>query len=155
WSDSTLKTSGGIDNTNVGAGLGRDAHRYELKGAMTLYKSDWLAGNHEFKLGANFDSAADIQYTFDVGACQPLAIIASFCNPGGALPGNYVLAYKNGGPNQIQARNNPINPKSRLDQSAVFFQDSWAIGRQLTLNLGVRYNNDRGWLPAQCRDAAP
>ena len=153
WTDSTLRTSEGLDNSNGGSGVGRDAHRWEGKGTFTWYKPDWLVGNHEFKIGANYDSAADLRFTRDIGNCTPTGPIASFCDPTD-VPGNYVLVYANGVPSQLQARNNPVSPQARLDYVAAYFQDSWVIHRRLTLNLGVRYSNDRGWLPAQCRDAA-
>ena len=33
-------------------------------------------------------------------------------------------------------------------------QDSWTLARRLTLNLGLRYARDDGFLPEQCRDTA-
>ena len=35
-----------------------------------------------------------------------------------------------------------------------YAQDSWTIARKLTLNLGVRYNYDNGYVAAGCREAA-
>src|SRR2546426_704735 len=31
--------------------------------------------------------------------------------------------------------------------------DKWSVGRQLTLNLGVRWSRDDGYIPPQCREA--
>jgi hypothetical protein len=38
-----------------------------------------------------------------------------------------------------------------MDLSA---EDSWTIGRRLTLNLGVRYAHNTGFMPAQCSPGA-
>ncbi|MGH9347772.1 MAG: hypothetical protein ACRD26_10955, partial [Vicinamibacterales bacterium] len=37
---------------------------------------------------------------------------------------------------------------AKLDQLGMFFNDTWAIGR-LTLNLGVRFDRYKGWIPEQ------
>jgi TonB dependent receptor len=41
-----------------------------------------------------------------------------------------------------------------MNYLASFLQDSWTIGKRVTLNLGIRYAHDNGFLPAQCRVAA-
>src|SRR5262249_29818706 len=77
--------------------------------------------------------------------------------------GNYVLRYRgatdfnrtNGVPNNVRVGNNPIDPLANLGYLGLHFQDAWSVNRRLTLNLRVRYANDRGWLPPQCRVAAP
>ncbi len=38
--------------------------------------------------------------------------------------------------------------------SAIYLKDSWTVGRRLTLNLGLRYAHDNGFVPDQCREAA-
>ena len=40
---------------------------------------------------------------------------------------------------------------NKLDQQDVFVQDTWALGR-VTLNLGVRWDRYRGWMPDQRAD---
>jgi len=37
----------------------------------------------------------------------------------------------------------------------VYGQDSWTLARRLTLNLGLRFEHDNAFAPAQCHDATP
>jgi outer membrane receptor protein involved in Fe transport len=50
--------------------------------------------------------------------------------------------------------NYPVAPRNGVHYLGIYGQDSWTLGRRLTLNLGVRYAHDNGFLPEQCRDAA-
>ena len=68
--------------------------------------------------------------------------------------GNYRLIFTNGAPFQLETYNYPVIPFTRVDYLGVHLKDTWAVGSRLTLNLGVRYAHDRGYLPEQCRVAA-
>src|SRR5262245_29227320 len=152
WTDQQTGYSGGAE-TKVGQS--RDMRRWEGKGTLNWYKPNLFLGDHEFKTGAHYDIARDLQMTTDVATCTPTEPIAALCNPASPGPGNYTLIYRTNVPFQVGIKNAPVDPKARLDYLGVYFQDSWSIHRRLTLNLGVRYANDRAWLPEQCREAAP
>ena len=66
--------------------------------------------------------------------------------------GEYQLIYNNGLPFQIKIFNSPVFSQNRDSYGDIYGADSWTIGRRLTLDLGVRYAHDRGYIPAQCRD---
>jgi outer membrane receptor protein involved in Fe transport len=134
WTDAVTGYSGGLETK---AGIKQDVRRWNGKGTMTWYKSDLLAGNHEFKVGADYTVASGDFPTADVGPA-----------------GNYLLNYRSGVPFSISINNNPTDPKSRLQYLGAYFQDSWTLHRRLTLNLGVRYSNDGAFILAECREAA-
>jgi hypothetical protein len=120
------------------AGTQQDLRRWDEKATFSYYKPDLFKGNHDFKTGFNYQIASGDFNTVDRGA-----------------PGNYSLIFRSGVPFEISARNNPVTPKTQIDYFATYIQDSWTIDPRVTLNLGVRYAHDHGFLPAQCRAAAP
>jgi len=69
--------------------------------------------------------------------------------------GEYQLQFRNGVPFQINTRNTPNKTEAHDTYFGVYGQDSWKIARRLTLSLGLRYDRNAGWVPAQCREAAP
>ena len=104
--------------------------RRHSKGVMSWYKSD-----HEVKVG--FDhlySNADTWYA-------------------SRKSGNYLLQFNNGVPFQLVTFNNPTRPKNRSTYLGLYGQDAWRIARRLTLDLGLRYDRDNGYVPEQCREA--
>ena len=134
WRDDVTGFQGGLEPR---AGRRVRLDRVSEKATLNWYKPDW-SGNHDFKLGAMYSRINRWEELVDNG-----------------LPmGNYTLRYRNGVPDNIRVGNNPINPVSYLGYLGLYVQDGWAVNRRLTFNLGVRYGNDRGWLPEQCRVAA-
>jgi len=112
--------------------------RFQARGSVSWYKPDWFAGNHEIKVGADF---------FKIRADR-----SRLTRPAGS--GNYQLIFRNGIADQISVFNTPVFPDAPLRTAGGFAQDSWAIGRRLTVNVGVRYNYENGYVAAGCRDAA-
>ena len=110
-------------------------YRHHAKGVVSYYRTDLFAGNHEFKLG--FDHLA--------GGWSAARNSRAF---------NYQLVFNNGAPFQINTYNYPIEPQNETKYLGVYSQDAWTIARRLTLNLGIRYAHDNGYVPAQCREAA-
>jgi hypothetical protein len=58
-------------------------------------------------------------------------------------------------PTRVREFNTPTNPKNLERTLGFFFQDAWTIGRNLTLNLGMRYDHNVGILPAQSNPGGP
>jgi len=112
--------------------------RKGVKAIYGWYKSGERTGNHDVKVGLDYtwNAHAD-RWTQDRGAA-----------------GNYVLIFRNGVPFQFDAKSNPTDPHSPINYLGAYVQDSWTLARRLTLNLGLRYARDNGFLPRQCREAS-
>ena len=125
--------------------------RDEIKATATWYRPDLLAGNHEFHLGVDWtDNSFGRQYPdLPANTQQPDGAFSSV----NSYP-NYQLIFKNTAPLQIGFLNNPAYAYVKVKSLAAWVQDSWTAGRRLTLNLGVRYEHDNGWIPDSCRPAA-
>ena len=134
YTDQVTTQIGGIQG-RVGGGIYMS--RWQGKGTLNWYKQDLIKGNHDFKVGGEYQLTRRDDVAFDRGE-----------------PGNYTLVYRSGLPFQVQIKNAPAKPLSRLANLGIFFRDSWTLNRRLTLDLGVRYANDQAWLPPQCRDDA-
>jgi hypothetical protein len=136
WStDQLLSTQAG--NASL-AGTTSFEDRNHAKGTFTWYKPDAFWGNHEIKTGFDYTNAHADRMTVDRG-----------------VSGNYQLTYRGGAPFEMAAWNHPQEPDTRMHYLGIYAQDSWRIGRRLTLNLGVRYAHDNGFIREQCRVAAP
>jgi hypothetical protein len=110
--------------------------RHHPKATVSWYKPDLLLGNHEFKGG--FELMPNRGGRGNIGRDS----------------GNYRLIFNNGAPIEIETWNYPTYPKQHVDYTSFYAQDAWTIGRNLTLNLGVRYGHDNAYVPASCRDTA-
>jgi hypothetical protein len=116
---------------------GQSKRRPHVKGTLTWYRRELLGGNHQFQFG----------FDHQQGWIQG--------NPSATRLGvNYQLVFNNGAPLQLVSWNTPAESSQNGRYSSVFIQDSWTLGRRLTLNLGVRYAHDVGYIPSQCRRAA-
>jgi hypothetical protein len=133
-------------NTTVGQRPHNPRHHY--KGSMTWFKPDLVAGNHEFKFGFDYnDTWFGRQYPKLDPELQFEGAYSSWLY-------NYRLRFANGVPDLLEVWNNPAFAKGAVHYLGTYAQDSWTLGRRLTLNLGVRYAHDNGFVPEQCREAA-
>ena len=112
--------------------------RSQTTATVTHYRPNALWGNHELKGGVDYHKSYGDRSTSDRGAAK-----------------NYQLIFRNGVPFQLAAYNNPIKPANVIYYVGAYGQDSWTMARRLTLNLGVRYSYNDGFLPEQCRPTAP
>ena len=132
------------DGQSPGGGSWNDIWRYTSKASMSYYKSNLLAGNHEFKLGFENTPSAFIQGNGDRGKA-----------------GQYILVFTGGTtsqvgtPFQIELYNYPVAPQNNTTFTSVYGGDTWTIARRLTLELGGRFEHDSADIPAQCRMAGP
>jgi len=102
--------------------------RIQFDNTVSYTKSGW-GGDHLFKTGVQFarlyfDDAVQVQQ-------------------------DMWLNYSNGTPINVQEWNSPSRAINVDKVIGVFAQDSWSVGRNLTLNVGVRFDHNIGTLPAQ------
>src|SRR5688572_18999687 len=120
-----------------------DRDRKQVTGAAT-YFLDTNKGSHTFKFGGEI--LKELQW---FGVLQ-------------GVGGHIEHVYNNGVSNQVIFRiptatqvgglkdndNGHLTTENALDQNSFFINDTWALGR-LTTNIGVRWDNYKGWLPEQ------
>ena len=106
-----------------------------FKATATLYKPDLFMGNHEFKAGI------DHVYSF-IGRMRPAR----------PVEGEYQLNFRNGVPLQYVTYNFPVEPITNSQYTGLYLMDSWSIAPRVTLNLGLRFAHDKGYMPDQCRE---
>ena len=104
------------------------ATRQQTNASISYFNDHLAAGTHAFKFGfelARALNAYDYSATGDVNA-HFLDGVASY----------------------VQTYNTPMHQESNIQNLAVYAQDAYSIQR-LTLNVGVRFENFKGWNPAQ------
>ena len=142
------QVTGAVRGPQVTIGQRPHNPRHHYKGSMTSFQPDLFAGSHEFKAGFDYtDNWFGRQYPD----------LDSDLNVDGAYSSwiyNYRLQLQNGAPFQIQVWNNPAYAKVISHYLGTYLTDSWSVARRLTLNLGVRFAHDNGFVPEVCREAA-
>ncbi|OLE84955.1 MAG: hypothetical protein AUF76_02080 [Acidobacteria bacterium 13_1_20CM_2_65_9] len=108
--------------------------RYQFDNIISFGKSG-LGGDHFFKGGVQW---ARLYYESNY-----------------TVQGNYHLIYNAGRPTAVREFNTPTDPKNLEHMLGFFIQDSWSIANRLTLNLGLRYDKNKGILPAQSNPGGP
>ena len=138
WRDTTL-----LVLTGAHAESQTDRDRKQTTGAAT-YFIDSKYGSHTFKFGGEIYN--ETQWS---GRAQNVG-------------GNIEHIYDNGRPSQVifgvptatcvcgrrASDDGQLLVVNKLDQQDVFVNDTWSMGR-LTMNLGVRWDRYRGWMPEQ------
>jgi carboxypeptidase family protein len=122
---------------NNGAGNIVDHYRpWASKASLGWYRPDLFAGSHDFKAGYD-----NVKTTSGRG----------WLSRPPSNGGDYALQFNNGAPFQFVTYNAPNTPLTTVHSTAVYGADKWSVGRKLTLNLGVRWSRDDGYVPPQCR----
>jgi hypothetical protein len=67
--------------------------------------------------------------------------------------GDMYLLFNDGVPNSVRIWNTPVGNLSLERQIGLFAQDTFSLAPGLTLNIGGRYDMNKGWIPAQSSPA--
>jgi hypothetical protein len=121
-------------NRNWGQNIGRE----QVSGALSFYKDNWL-GAHNFKIGGEvFRESIDY-----------LRGLPGNGGDGTTFTGNVLHVLRNGAPVEIYQFAGPTASQNGLWTYGAYLSDTWQLSRRATLNLGVRYDRYRGFIPAQ------
>jgi hypothetical protein len=120
--------------TNQVVGGGREwllkRRRNQYTGALSYFKDNFLSGSHNFKFGGEYlDESGNTIWT------QGYA-------------DSVIHFLSNGAPNSVRLYNSGTSSQNALATTSLFVTDTWTIDR-LTLNVGVRFDRYRVWLPEQ------
>jgi hypothetical protein len=124
-------------NTNIVAGRARSRDyqigRNQILGSLTYLKNDWW-GTHNFKIGGEWFAEKQIASRFAGSYNNVLQILRS------------------GAPSEVMLFE-PARSDNRLAVFGSYIQDNWKVNSRLSLNLGLRFDHYRNYLPAQTHDA--
>jgi hypothetical protein len=115
------------------AGGNRDWQNFrssQVLGALSYFKDGW-SGNHHFKAGGEIfrTTATEIWRS--------------------AYPGDVLHVLQNRNPIEVYLFETPSRSDSGFWSYAAYANDSWRVNNRLTLNLGLRFDRYRVFLPDQ------
>jgi hypothetical protein len=136
--ESGIFTGGSIGPGGNYAEAIRPNYTWTTQGNLTFMPRDFGGGGHEFKIG--------FRLWFREGHTDVPDRPA----------GNYLLVYDRVGgvahqPVEITTYNFPVFPKNRQNSFSGYINDRWQVGGRLTMNLGVRFDFDKPWVPEQTK----
>jgi hypothetical protein len=101
--------------------------RNQFNGKVTHYTDDFMGAQHDFRFGVQFSRG--VAYT-----------------PGTAIgpTGSYMYHYA---PYYYRVTQDPYQYGGISQDLGFFFDDSITIGDRLTINAGVRFDHNHGWVP--------
>lgn len=141
--------------------IGQRPHnpRYHYKASATLYKPDIFLGSHEFKTGFDYtDNWFGRQYPQLDPNTQLSGAFSSWVWPYRLRPSNGFASCRVAAgattPCRVEMWNNPAEAKVVSHYFGTYLTDSWSLTRQVTLNLGLRFAHDNGFVPQSCQVAA-
>jgi hypothetical protein len=116
--------------------------KWQVDSGLSIFPERFLGGQHELKTGTTLYWRRN-----SVGWRVHPA-------------GNYKLTFdKVGGvsnqPVEIQVFNSPTQPDARAYYYAGYLKDTWRVTNRVTVNLGLRLENQRALIPKQSKDASP
>jgi hypothetical protein len=138
WRDSGLQElSGGDDRWQL------DRDRRQATVSATYFKDRFLGGSHSFKVGGELlretgwegylqEVDGHIEHVFNNSVSQQVVF-------------DFPTATR---VDSLSAKDGEILSVSKVDQVDMFASDQWNLGR-VTLNLGVRWDHYKSWIPAQ------
>jgi len=59
--------------------------------------------------------------------------------------------YRDGVPDSVNTYNTPVSSITQDREQGLYIQDRWRPTRKMTLNLGLRYESNYGWMPETCQ----
>jgi len=135
WPDTPNGTAASYEDLNTSIVLGRararqlDRQRTQVLGSLSHFKNSW-AGTHNFKVGFEWFRETATPQRFAGSYNDVLHILRS------------------GGPSEVMLFE-PAKSENGLYTLGVYAQDAWRLNGRITLNLGLRFDHYRNFLPEQ------
>ena len=108
--------------------------RNQVLGSLSHFKDGWFGG-HTFKLGGEIFRATATEIWKR------------------AYPGDVLHVLRDGAPLEVYLFQTPSRSESGLWTYSAYANDSWRVSNRLTLNLGLRFDRYRVFLPDQTHPA--
>jgi outer membrane receptor protein involved in Fe transport len=108
----------------------QDLRRSQVLGSLSYFNDGW-SGSHHFKVGG------------EIFRSMVTEIWRS------AYPGDVLHVLRNGTPLEVYLFQAPSRSENGLWTYAAYANDSWRVNNRLTLNLGLRFDRYRVFLPEQ------
>jgi hypothetical protein len=109
--------------------------RNQVAGSVTYYK-DGLLGSHNFKAGGEW-----FRETF--------TYLRGGKGIQGVFPGDVLHILNNGAPTEVILFETPSNSEQGMRTTGLYLQDTWRMNSRLTVNIGIRFDRYRSFLPEQ------
>lgn len=114
-------------------------YRRDTRASLGWYKPNLFYGDHQFKFGGSFDmNRHSRRYPINEDT----------------MTYNWQQVYRNGVPVELRTWNQPTFPEARTKYADAYAKDEWRIASRVTLNLGLRFAYDNGYVPASTRETA-
>ena len=103
-----------------------DYSRLQVSASVSYFADNFLGGSHEFKMGVQYNRGKDVW-------------------AGGYSAGKYYVNY--GGEKYLMYTMNPFHYGGVNLGLGAFVDDTWHLGKRLTLNWGLRFDSQTGSIP--------
>ena len=112
----------------------RTPSRNQVSGSLTHFVNGW-GGDHNFKVGGEWfrETFTDERGRGGIGN----------------VPGDVLHILNNGNPSEVYLFATPSISEQGLLSLGLYAQDSWRLNSRLTLNLGIRFDRYKSFLPEQ------
>jgi hypothetical protein len=100
--------------------------RMQVNTTLTYYAEDFVGGDHDFKVGVQLNRGES--------------------HPAGGYPGNAYYFDLRGQPYRVYQRN-PHHYGGKVQGIGMFVDDTIKVGERLTVNAGLRFDFNKGWIP--------
>jgi outer membrane receptor protein involved in Fe transport len=140
WPDTNYTTAPRYEDlgNNLVSGAARirelDIRRNQLLGSVSYFRHSSL-GDHNFKIGWEIFRDTTVQG-----------------DPAGSY-GDVVHILRQGAPLEVYLLGNPTQSVNGLWTYGAYASDTWRLTKRLSLNLGLRFDRYRNFLPAQVHEA--